>query len=97
MHTLEKFQLAETIKDRFTNICKYKKDLAVSKNAIDKGAGLLAEIINNYKDKFNEEDPKAALTYLIDSLGFYIMLGIDVQTSNEELMALLTEFMESVD
>jgi hypothetical protein len=91
MDQLNLFKLGEDIKDRFTIICKNRPDLAVSHEAIDHGAGLLARVIDNFIDK-NKENPKEGYTYLMDTLGFYIMLGADMQRTNEELLALLEEF-----
>lgn len=92
MDELKLFRISEGIKDRYTTIFENKKDFRCSPQAVDEAGPLVAEMILNF-DKINaDKGTEAAIHYLADTAGYYMILCSDIQKTNKELLDLLEEW-----
>lgn len=94
MTELELFKVSEELKDRFSMIFKHHPDMKMPDHAIEKSTPALARIINNFNRRVEDTNAYGGVSYLIDTVGYYIMLCADMQKTNEELLELLEKFNE---
>lgn len=91
MNTLEKFKMGEDIKDRYTTMFANDPEFACLSISIDKSSELLVKTIEQFENIKNEQGIKTSIYYLVDVLGYYMMLCNDVLIQNQELIDLLKQ------
>lgn len=91
MNTLEKFKFTEGIKDRYTTMFAQVPEAACSMDGIDKSADLVVQTIEHFEDIKETQGLESALHYLVDVLGYYVILCNDVLVHNQELVELLKQ------
>ena len=91
MNTLEKFKMGEDIKDRYATMFMNEPGFACLSTSIDKSSELLVKTIEQFENIKKEQGLKTSIYYLMDVLGYYMMLCNDVLTQNQELIDLLKQ------
>lgn len=89
MTELELFKVAEELKDRYTYFFKKEPNISLSQRAVEESAPLMAKILNNFNKRVEDDGPRAGFSYLLDTVGYYVMLCSDMQETNRELLSLL--------
>lgn len=97
MTELELFKVAEELKDRYTYFFKKQPDIGLSRKAIEDSAPLMARILNNFNARVEEDGPRAGFSYLLDTIGYYVMLCSDMNDTNLEMVKLLEEAYSRLD
>ena len=83
--------MGEDIKDRYTTMFVNAPEFACLSTSIDKSSELLVKTIEQFENIKKEQGLKTSIYYLIDVLGYYMMLCNDVLTQNQELIDLLKQ------
>lgn len=97
MDKLTKLLLLEGIKDRFTAWSDKDPDFEFSKEAIEKGCEAMVDLLDSFDKIHKEESLNKAIHYLIDSLGFYTILCIELTDTNNKLLELLKQYNPDLD
>lgn len=87
MSELKDFANIEQIKNRLATMIKASTDVKLKGESLDEVAPRLAQVVTNFKDMAEKEGGSAAINYLIDVAGFYMVL-------TEELCKLCDELAE---
>ena len=81
----------------YSFIFKEKPELSLSLEALESGAHVVAGIIDRHKTLLNDAGVQEAQTYLIDVVGYYVLLSYDIQKSNEEMLKLIEKYIGDDD
>jgi len=95
MNELEIFRISEEIKDRFSTIFKDSPEFSCSPEAVGEGGNITAKVVNICNDIMKKDGARKSIMYLIDVIGYYVMLCYDIQNLNEELVNKLKEFTKN--
>lgn len=97
MDKLTKLLLLEGIKDRFTTWSDKDPDFSFPKESIEKGCEAMVEVLESFDTIHKEESLNKAIHYLIDTVGFYTILCIELTDTNSKLLGLLKNYNPDLD
>jgi len=95
MNEMKKFRLLETIKDRYTSMAKASPTLEYDADSIEKMAPILTDVIGHFEDIRKKQDDSGGITYLMDCVGFYMLLFEESQKLNNQLLSQMEEWVKN--
>jgi hypothetical protein len=93
MDAMAKQRLADALKDRYSFIFKMKPEIALTDECLENATHIVAGIIEKCNKLTKDEELKVGHAYLLDVVGYYVLLAYDIQKTNGELLAMLKEAM----